>query len=150
MRFSYPELMYNSNLVKQFTEVWVICYNLTWVRWNQTILPYLLLFPFAIPLLCHAALPEVPTQCFVRVSCSAAWEGDEALRQRVSQHGVRTERIAREKKRKKNGVLARVKQSCQQYRLIISKLRRRWQELYKLSWNIIKNRLPLNEVPPKS
>ncbi len=52
---------------------------------------------------CHAALPEVPTQCCVRVSCSAFWGGDEALRQRVSKHGVRTEKFACEKKRKKTG-----------------------------------------------
>ena len=90
---------------------------------NQAILPYSLLFSFAIPLLRHAVLPEVPTQCCVRVSCSAFLGGDEALRQRVSKHGVRTEEFVREKKRKKNGVLTRVKQSCQQYRFIISKLR---------------------------
>ena len=76
-------------------------------------------------LLRHAALLEVPTQCCVRVSWRAVWGGDEALRQGVSKHGVRTEGFVREEKRKKNGVFARVKQSCQQYRFILSKLRRR-------------------------
>ena len=61
---------------------------------NQAILPYSLLFSFAIPLLRHAVLPEVLTQCFVRVSCSAFWGGDEALRQRVSKHGKRAEPFA--------------------------------------------------------
>ena len=77
-----------------------------------------------IPLLRHAALPEVPTQCCVRVSYSAFWRGDEALRQQVSQHGIRTEKFAREKKRKKNGIFARVKQSCHINLLIYSRLLR--------------------------
>ena len=73
---------------------------------------------------CHAALPEVPTQCCVRVSRRAVWGGDEALRQRVSQYGVRPERLAREKKRKKNGIFARVKQSCHTNLLIYRRLLR--------------------------
>ncbi|WP_298072546.1 hypothetical protein [uncultured Bacteroides sp.] len=55
----------------------------------------------SIPFRCHAALPEVPTQCCVRVSRRAVWGGDEALRQRVSQYGVRPEGLAREEKWKK-------------------------------------------------